>query len=68
MVGAFQTMGISGGELAKQLEYEQPGVRFLLVSMSACELASSLQYPVLSKPFTIDDLLLKVAQVVGTAK
>lgn len=63
LVSALQIMEMCGTELTAQLERERPGIRNLFISDHADVHEFSLQRPVLDKPFTMDDLLLKVAEV-----
>jgi DNA-binding NtrC family response regulator len=54
-----------GRELVQALEKERPGTRFLIMSgFSSHEGANVSGYPFLAKPFTVEELMAKVRQVV----
>jgi CheY-like chemotaxis protein len=56
---------LSGLELAKQILVERPDIRILLISGRAHSTNTSL--PLLSKPFTVQQLLAKVQDVLAAA-
>lgn len=63
LISDIQMPGMSGIEFAAQLERERPGIRILLISGYAGKHGSRIKHPILDKPFTMNDLLLKVAEV-----
>ena len=54
---------LSGLELARQLLLERKEIKILLTS--GAPLTSGTRLPFLSKPFTVDELLAKVQEVLG---
>ena len=65
LVSDIQMPGMSGVELAAQLEHEWPEIRILLISGHAGEHVSQIKHPILGKPFTMNAFLLKLDEVLG---
>jgi hypothetical protein len=57
---------LSGVELAAQMEREWLVIRILLISGHAGEQSGQTRYTILEKPFTMQDFLLKLAEVLGS--
>lgn len=57
---------MSGVELAAHLEREWPEIHILPIAGHAGEHGSRTKHPILDKPFTMNDFLLKLDEVFGS--
>lgn len=65
LVTDIQMAGLSGIELALRVEQERPGIRIILITGYAGMLERQPDHPILEKPFTKNDLLFKVDEILG---
>lgn len=63
LISDIQMPGMSGVEMAAQMESKWPGIRILLISGHTGEHGSDIKHPVLGKPFTMKDFLIKLDEV-----
>lgn len=65
LVSDIQMPGMNGIDLVAQLEREWPDIHILFISGHVGEHGSRIKHPILGKPFTMTDLLLKLDEVLG---